>query len=358
VIIPAIVRKIVNDQALPVYSGSFQAVSPTQLMVSLNTSLNTPLAADIDQMTMFLYNQDTPEFSPFLNLTLPEQHVHHETQVLVTNQTATITNETELVKWFNNVFDQATVGLSVRGDTTVHLGSLHYGAHLDKTVNVSSLNQLSGFGIQDLQLIFPAPADGKNLKGTLNLPNWGTLSLGLGDLSLNLMSDNIRIGLITVYDVVLPPGNNTRDFDGELYLGTLVSNLGAVIAAQAQALQDGNIQIDATGNATMFNGEHIPFVESILNNKRVKSYIPVTKLLSDVINSVTGTGSSLVAIASEVFGNDTLIKEVLSHWNTTGLNLNSTTAAAKLKRHMPRTPKSKTPAALTLLKLGMKMAKF
>lgn len=356
VIIPAIVKNIVNDQTLPVNSGTFQAVSPTQLLVSLDTSLNTPLAADLDAMTMFLYNHDTPDFSPFLNITIPKSHVYHETPVSVTNQTATITNETELVKFFSNVFDQSTVALSVRGDTTVHLGALHYGAHLDKTVDASALNQLSGFGIKDLQLILPALDNGTNIKGTLNLPNPGVLNLGLGDLHLNLMSGSVRIGLITIPDVVLPPGNNTRSFAGTLFLNTLMSNLGEILTAQAKALSNGQVQIDATGNATMLNGEHIPFIESVLNNKRVTSYISVTQLLGDVLSSVTGSGNaSLTAVVTEVFGNSTLIEEVLSHWNVTGLNTTEA-AAERMRRQVARSVK--LPPALSLFKLGLKMAKF
>ncbi|CAJ2510230.1 Uu.00g061300.m01.CDS01 [Anthostomella pinea] len=373
VIIPAIVRNIVSKQSLPINGGTFRALSATQLSVSLSTELNTPLPADLDATTLFLYNKDTPEFTPFLNITLPKQHIDGKTDVVVSNQTVTITNETELVSWFSKVFDQPDVQLSVRGDATVRLGKLHSKAHIDKTVTASSLNQLSGFGIEHLTVILPAiEENGTNIQGTVNLPNSGVLTLGLGDISLNLMAGDVRIGLITLNDVLLPPGNNSWFFSGELFIGALVQNIGAVLASQGTALSDGNIQIDVTGNATVVNGVHIPFVEKVLNAKRISSSVPVVKLLTDLVGSFTGgLDGSVTDLVGEVFGNSTLIQDVLSHWNTTGAlgNLNSAsigggsgnlTAAAALQKRFKRAPLSvpkglNGPAALNLLKLGMRM---
>lgn len=143
-------RKIVSDQTLPVYSGTFVALTPETLMVSLETSLDTPIPAVIDETTLFLYNSETQEgsdFTPFLNISIPSTHISKDTSIFINNQTATVTNETELEYWFNRVFDDPRVDLSVRGDTTIHLSSLHYGAHIDKTVEFASLDYLAGLSI-------------------------------------------------------------------------------------------------------------------------------------------------------------------------------------------------------------------
>ncbi|KAI6081853.1 hypothetical protein F4821DRAFT_248372 [Hypoxylon rubiginosum] len=348
VIIPALVQKIINDQPMPISGGAFIVLSPDKLNVSITTTLNTPLPADIDPVTLFMYNKDTPTFSPFVNVTLPPLHVDGQTEIVISEQTVTITNETELITWFGEVFDQPTVKVSTRGDATVHLGKLHSSAHIEKTVEVNSLNKLSGFGIEHMQLLLPALDNGTNIQGTLNLPNLGALSLGIGNLSLNLLAGDVRLGLITVYDVYLPHGNNSKYFNGELFLDVLLQNFGTILTSQEDALNNGNIQIDATGNATVVNGEHIRYLEAILNNRRVSSTIPVTKLLGDLISSFTnGSDVSLPTLFDDIFGNSTFIEEVLTHWNTTG---NSTTAT---KRSLPFARRG--PGALSLLKLGMKM---
>ncbi|OTA98457.1 hypothetical protein M426DRAFT_69787 [Hypoxylon sp. CI-4A] len=349
VIIPAIVQRILNNQAMNVTGGAFIALTPEKMNVSIVTSLNTPLPADIDPVTLFIYNKDTPTFSPFVNVTLPPLHIDGETPIDLPGQVVTITNETELISWFSRVFDQETVTLSTRGDAKIHLGALHSNGHIDKTVTVDSLNKLNGFAIEHMQLLMPARENGTNIQGTLNLPNWGTLALGIGDLSLNLMVGDLRIGLITIYDVYLPRGNNSKYFNGELYLDVLFQNIGTILAAQGDALNNGNIQIDAVGNATVVDGQHIRFIEAVLNKRRVSSTIPVTKLLGDLVSSFTnGSSVSLPDMLDDVFGNTTFIQDVLSHWNATS-NSNSTAT----KRSIPRGIVG--PGALSLLKMGMKM---
>lgn len=352
VIIPAIVQRILDNQTMPVTGGAFVAITPEKLNISITTSLDTPLPADIDPVTLFMYNHETPAFSPFANITLPPLHIDGETEIVLTDQTVTITNETELITWFGNVFDQPKVALSTRGDSKIHLGALHSNGHIDKTVEVDSLNKLSGFAIEHMQLLYPALDNGTNIQGTLNLPNWGALTLGIGNLSLNLMAGDLRIGLITIYEVLLPPGNNSRYFNGELYLDVLIQNIGTILSTQSDALNDGNIQIDAVGNATVVNGQHIRFIEAVLNHRRVTSTIPVTKLMGDLVSSFTnGSQVNIPGLLDDVFGNSTLIQEVLSHWNTTDND-----KGAKLKRSLPSVKRGVFgSSALTLLKLGMKM---
>ncbi|KAI1437758.1 hypothetical protein GGR50DRAFT_692025 [Xylaria sp. CBS 124048] len=353
-VIPAITQDIVDQQKLPIMEGMFQAISPTQLAVTLKTQLDTPLAATLDPTTLFLYNKDTPEFSPFLNITLPKIHADHKTPVTVEKQVVSVTNETELVKWFSEVFDQPTTALSVKGKSTVHLGALKMGATIEKTIQAASLNGLAGFGIENLKLVFPPMDDGRNVKGTLNLPNSGVLTLGLGNLTLNLFSGDINLGYVTVYDIVLPPGNNTRNFDGQLYLDELIPNLGAILDSQQEALSEGNVELRATGNATIVNGVHIGFVEQVLNKKSLISTIPVVKLLGDVLSSFSTGDVSLSDLVGDTFGNSTFIEGLLDHWKSTG-GQNTTAPSGKVpQRTASRTIKAS--ASKSLLKMGLKLA--
>lgn len=162
--------------------------------------------------------------------------------------------------------------------------------------------------------------------------------------------------MITVYNVVLPPGNNTRDFDGTIYLDVIGSNLGPILASQAKALAKGMIEITASGNSTIVNGEHIKFVEQVLNSKRVSSSISVVTLLSDVLSGFIGGGSNssanIVDVLGAVLGNSTFIQEVAGHWNTTSITATGTSSAAlKSKRVKARGAE----LAWNMLKLGMKI---
>ncbi|KAI0406727.1 hypothetical protein F4802DRAFT_93113 [Xylaria palmicola] len=357
-IIPAITQNIVEHQKLPIMSGAFQALSPTELSVTLETELNTPLAADLDPTILFVYNKDTPDYTPFINITLPKLHADGKTPVVVTNQTVRVINETELVKWFDQVFDLPKADLSVKGKTTVHLGALHMGANIDKTIEAGALNYLDGFGITSLRLIYPPLPSGTNIKGVLNLPNAGVLTLGLGNLTLNLFAGDVKLGFVNIYDVVLPPGNNSRAFDGQLYLKELVPNIGTILDSQTEALSNGNIQLRATGNATMVNGVHIGYIEKVLNKKNLVFNTPVIKLLGDVISSFAGDGdASLADLLGDTFGNSTFIEGLLDHWNTPAITNGTGLPPRKIGRATPYGSRTiKAPATKSLLKMGLKMA--
>ncbi|KAI0395313.1 hypothetical protein F5Y17DRAFT_203434 [Xylariaceae sp. FL0594] len=359
-ILPAITQSIVEHQKLPIIGGTFLALSPTTLSVTLETQLDTPLPADLDPTNLFVFNKDAPVYSPFINLTLPKQHVNHKTTVRVMNQTVTVLNQTELVRWFDHIFDDQVADISVKGKTTVHLGALHMPATIDKTIEVGALNYLKGFTITDLQLIVPPEENGNNIKGTLNLPNAGVLTLGLGNLTLDLYSGDFKLGYVNLYDVLLPPGNNSRAFDGKLNTADLLPNFGVILDSQSDALAEGNVRLRATGSSATINGVHIGYLEEVLGKKKLIADVPVFKLLGDVISGFTGgqAGGSLTNLFGDTFGNSTFIEGLLSHWNNTtpsgGSNTKSTKMARSPSRYESRTIKA--PATKSLLKMGLKLA--
>lgn len=332
---------------MPVLGGSLLAVSPTQLKMTLKTALDTPLGAELDPIDLYLYNQDTSVYSPFTNLTIPSQYVQHYTEVTVPEQTVTVSNMDEMIKFFNMVFDQKEASLSIRGDTTVHLGALSAPAHIDKTVTLAALDKLQGFAVQDLKLLAPPDQEGNNLHTIVNLPNHGVLTLGLGDLGLNLLSGNLNIGHVTCKNVLLAPGDNAVDCNGNLYYQVLFNNLAEVMASQSSALMSGNIELGAQGNSTTINGEHIPYVEEVLKTKLLRTSVPIGQLLADVIQGFMGGDFDLGELAGGSL-NATLVQEMVNHWSeydddTSNGNTNTTqNAMASRKREAARTKKLAT----------------
>ncbi|KAH7129855.1 hypothetical protein B0J13DRAFT_509178 [Dactylonectria estremocensis] len=351
VIIPAIIQNILNGQKLPINAGALQALSPTQVNMSLLTSLDTPLGVKLDPVDLYLYNKNTTTFSSFFKLRLPELHINHKTDVLVTNQTLLVTNETELTLWFNEFFDKPKVLLSLRGEPNIHLGTLKYQRSLDKTIEVPSLNYLDGFGLLDLEFMLQSNRTTEfNMKGHLNIPNSGVLTLGLGNLTFNLESGETRLGLCHLYDVQLRPGNNSVPFDGNFFFDELVPNLSAVLDSQKESLGHGYISLNATGNSTIVNGEHIKYLEGVLNKKHIGFTIPVITLLSDVVGGILGADQgSLLDIFGGAIGNSTLFEHLLEHWEEGNQAGNKTAVRSISKRK-----KGGRSWMWSLLKLGLR----
>ncbi|KAL2130261.1 hypothetical protein VTI74DRAFT_6700 [Chaetomium olivicolor] len=370
VIIPAIIKNIVGDQELPVKGGALNFTAPTHLHITLDTSLDTPLAVKIDPLPLNLLQppadgaDDTG--TPFLTLQMPEQYINHKTDVIIPDQVVDILDHAQLVAWFNEFFDKEAAELRLKAnDLSAHLGALHYQVDLDKTVKVPGLNYLKGFGVRDMQFTIPPGPSGHNMKGHLNIPNAGVLTLGLGNLTFNVMAGDINLGLVHIYNLDLKPGNNTPPFEGDFYFDELVPNLAAFMDTQRGALADGMIEFNATGNSTFHNGQRINYVEGVLNQKHIPFRIPATTLVLDVLSGVLAGGTNgsqlpLLDTLGDVLGNKTLFEQMLGHFETErigsgaqdGSSSTNVTDTAKVKRTATQTLRRSM--QMNLFRLGLR----
>lgn len=307
--------------------GALNFTAPTRLYINLDTSLDTPLAVKIDPLQLSLLQPPADGVgdagTPFLTLQMPEQYINHETDVIIPNQVVDVLDHAQLVAWFNEFFDRDIVELRLKIDRlSAHLGALDYQVGLDKTIRVPGLNYLKGFGVRDMQFTIPPGPSGHNMKGHLNIPNAGVLTLGLGNVTFNVMAGDINLGLVSIYNLDLRPGNNTVPFEGDFYFDELVPNLAGFMAAQRGALADGMVEFHAAGNSTSHGGRRIGYVEGVLNRKRIPFRVPATTLLLDVLGGVLAGGASggrelpLLETLGDVLGNRTLFEQMLGHFET------------------------------------------
>ncbi|KAF2760462.1 hypothetical protein EJ05DRAFT_508992 [Pseudovirgaria hyperparasitica] len=336
IIVPRIVQNVIDGNDLPIYSGSLSASTPTSLKMEINTAFHVPLGVKIDPLNLQLYNIETPGYSPFLNLSIPTLHIKRpRTNFTIPMQDIELDDVSELTNWFGQFFLQEQTNLGVRAvpDVSVHLGALHSTNKLDKTLSIPTLQNLKGANIEKLNILVPPDSNGYNINGNLSLPNYSPLSLGLGDLTLNLMSKDLKLGLVHLDNLVLAPGNNTVPFYGNLYLNQFSQNLGALLDGQKEALNGGYIEINATGNTAMVNGQTIPYLQDMLATKTLVFHISVITFLSDVINGILGGDrGSIVDVLSEVLGNQTLIENTLNNFNVSNHIQGNATARGLAKR--------------------------
>lgn len=311
---------------MPVNRGALNFTAPDRLHITLDTSLDTPLPVKIDPLPLSLLQPaaegEDDTGTPFLTLQMPEQHIDHETEVIIPNQIVDILDHDQLIAWFNEFFDNEEAELRLKSDDlSAHLGALHYQVDLDKTIKVPGLNYLKGFGVQDMQFTIPPPPSGHNMHGHLNIPNAGVLTLGLGNVTFDVMAGDIKLGMVYIYNLDLKPGNNTPPFEGDFYFDQLVPNLAGFMETQHDALANGMIELNATGSSTFHKGERIAYIESVLNRKSIPFRIPATTLLLDVVSGLLAGGTNgselpLLDTLGDVLGNKTLFENMLSHFDT------------------------------------------
>lgn len=295
--------------------------------MELDTILDTPLGVKIDPIGLRLQmpHGEHADKGAFLVVDLPESKVDGETEIKFPSQKVDIDDEKQLTAWFNDFFDAETTDLRVVvPEMTAHLGALKYTVKLDKTIKVPGLNYLDGFSSIDQEIMIPPENNGDNIKGHLNIPNAGTMTLGLANPSFFMMVGDVELGLVTLPGLELKPGNNTAFYHGKLNLDAVIPNLPDILASQGTALTDGYLAVNCTGNSTYNDdGEQIKYLEGVLNTKKIPLRIPITQLMSSLLGGLMGDGGalgngadggSLFDRLGDVVGNKTLFDGMLDHF--------------------------------------------
>lgn len=109
-----------------------------------------------------------------------------------------------------------------------------------------------------------------------------------GNVTLNLKVAGLIIGHATILDVFLVPGNNSVTARGTANLRTIIANLPLILAAEAQAISKGNIELQASGNKTVYKGEGIYYFDDVLNKLELSASMPILKLLLDSAGGLLG----------------------------------------------------------------------
>lgn len=322
-------QRVVDDTDLPIQNATLKAVSSDLIQVSLTTSLNVPkgLRVGLDAFSLYMYNPATPGgFYPYLSLDMQGMTLAGDTAITVTDRLLRVSNHTELDRWLNRTFVDDSTELSVKGDTTAHLGALKMPIRLAKTVPLAGLRKLAGVRLDGIRLLLPPRADGTNVVGHFTLPNWSPLTLDLGNITLDILAGatEILLGTATISDVVLPPGNHTLPFRGQLYLPTLVERFGGVLRSQGDALASGRLTLGVRGNRTEVGGRRIGYLEHVLNNVLLRTDVPVAQLLGDVAESVAGRNATvslegLLGVAGQALGEglQSSLEKLLQGFNLT-----------------------------------------
>ncbi|KAI1324383.1 hypothetical protein F5Y16DRAFT_424010 [Xylariaceae sp. FL0255] len=302
VVIPAIAQDMINKTDLPIYGGTVQALTANTLSISLNTGFSIPsgITIKLDPFVLSLYNKSNEVFTPFLDVPLAAQTVHGKSAIDVTNETVAIADLDAFNTWLTTTLDQDNTTIGVKGNTTAHLGLLHFHVNLKKTVTINGLRQLSGASISDARLDLPAAADGSNIVGHITMPNWSDLNTG-----------SVLIANVKLQDAYLPSGNTTFPFRGQIYIDAVIENIGEVLAAQDDLFGRGQVSVRANGNSTVVDGEHIPYFEDLLNNAHIGLDVPLAQLLGDIATSALDGDLTLSGLGTALNSSDDLLTTFL-----------------------------------------------
>jgi hypothetical protein len=121
------------------------------------------------------------------------------------------------------------------------------------------------------------------------------------------MSSDLIIGQATILNVVLKPGNNTVALRGRVDTTTVLENLSEILTVQKAALMDGDLELSASGNSTIYNGVHIKYYEQVLNNLTLITRVPILQILGGTLEGLLNNNDSalgkIVQNITQILGN-------------------------------------------------------
>lgn len=302
------IRSAVNNNALPLQSGSIEALSANQIRMGLTTQVNGPPAFTVHLSAWDLHlsnvaaaeekqdgnNADTaPSQQPptFLTLRIPEQSFKGTADLVVEPQTQDVKNHAELAAFLARAFAGNPVdgaALRVRGSTTARVGIVKTVVTVDKTLRFAGLDNLIGTNVTNTEALPPSPPalsssssdDKSNIQGTLMIPNTSPFTLSLGTTICTLhgrMGPGLLDGYIgntTVHDLVIRPGNQTVEYRGQLDIGSISTNMPEVVN-HPEVKETGLVQIGFVGNKAIVDGEQIHYLDDVLHLLDIAADVPL-----------------------------------------------------------------------------------
>jgi hypothetical protein len=139
-----------------------------------------------------------------------------------------------------------------------------------------------------------------------------------GNVTLNLRIGGFAIGRARLYDVLLKPGRNSVAARIDADLAAAIGNLPAILESQAEPLRRGAIELSASGNSTIYNGQHIKYFEDVLNKLEMTAEVPILKVVMDSLGGMLSDNSGML---EELLGNLN-ITDILGSLGGTGLEIN------------------------------------
>jgi hypothetical protein len=107
---------------------------------------------------------------------------------------------------------------------------------------------------------------------------------------------------------VLTPGNNTVYIKGSLSIATVIDNLAAILSTEKSAIANGDLQLSASGNSTIYEGTHISYYEEILDNLVLTTEIPIFDVLVDTLKGLLGSNTTVSGLLNGT--NETLTSDI------------------------------------------------
>jgi hypothetical protein len=281
--VPAIARHDLDKATLELISQFAVNPSPDSLdlqMVTLSHSYAS-YHPRIEAFEAALFLEDTePYIQPFGYLNVPSIISGSNTTINIQQRLQIIDSE-QFGRYNLMVLQSKEYRVALRARVTIkELAFPKATLDFNKVVTSPGFNGLAGLEIRNVSL------DGTTLLGQVYIPNPTPITIQMGTVVQNVYVDGQMIGVSTIQDLTLRPGDNLLDM-------TSTSDTTTVLGLIGSKYTDGILPVTIIGNSSMVNGQHLTYYEYALQNTVISTTL-------DLSGPLTALGVNLTAPPTKI----------------------------------------------------------
>lgn len=287
------------------------------------------MAARVGDLKFTLH--DTAQDQPPTVLTAGIQGfaIQKATQIDIRRGVLHVNDSDALVSWADRFIDCESIPFDVRvKGLDVFLGILRYTFNLARPITINGLRGLRDITLNEVNLVLP-PVANKNVQANISFSNPSSLSVKVGNVTVDLIVNDLKIGEALAYNVSLVPGVTNVYIDGLVDIPKIVNNLAGIIRGQAPNLQAGYVTLKLQVTSFTMYGEKIDFLGALLRKRVLSAKIPLVALINGAGTSILKSGLVGIGMANggaavggitlldaigDVFSNQTLLNRIQGHW--------------------------------------------
>ncbi|OOQ91666.1 hypothetical protein PEBR_09010 [Penicillium brasilianum] len=213
----------------------------------------------------------------FTSVQVPEVKSKDGAEVNV-DQVVDLSNADAFGDFAQAVMLNEEVELNIYGKPKLQEGSLPKSTvTYNKTVTMKGLNKLTGFDVTEFHIML-TPENGRNMNGTVYIPNPSVMTITMGNVTLDLSVAGQPMGYSYLDDLVLKPGNNTIPMTSNVNQSAIIS----LVTSSSNPYKDGVVPFTISGNSSVYDGKQLPYFTQALAANNLTVNLNVTKALAEI----------------------------------------------------------------------------
>ncbi|KAJ5525899.1 hypothetical protein N7494_012549 [Penicillium frequentans] len=197
---------------------------------------------------------------------------------VVVSQSLDLSDASAFSDYCTAVMMNEEVSLNIYGKPQLQQGSLpKTTVTYNKTVTMKGLNKLKGFDVTEFH-IMTTVVNGRNMNGTVYIPNPSVMTLSMGNVTLNLVVAGETLGLSYLDNLVLKPGNNTVPMTATVNESAIIG----MLTSDSNPYTTGVVPFTITGNSSVYNDQELPYFTNALIANNLTVELNITKALAEI----------------------------------------------------------------------------